>query len=339
MVSIVTWNGSVIWFPLGYNDTYCDYNRGYRRNRRNNVTIINNNTTVIVNPAPNPNPSPTPPGTTPAEINELRRRNAKTPSLQRVPDSAVMAVSAEEFGKKTRDYRSVTPQIAKEVLAKPIDENQTPPILPEYREVKTKIGKEILVENPRIDKNQETRVKTGVTTCETGKSLDRKLEQERIFGNRQPKVMRDANPANETKTDSSEPRKTGAVNRRPIIRQENTDPYQTPGINPQPTRPTGGGRNDDDRKIEKPAIRQKPREETQTPPIYQPQPKPQPRQEEERRRPQQPRQEQPKPEQPRPQPQPKREEPRQPPKSEPKPEPKQERPAPNVNQRKSDKDS
>jgi hypothetical protein len=350
MISIVTWNGSVIWFPLGWDDDYCDYNRGYRwRNRRNNVTIINNNTTIINNPAPtpNPNPSPTPP-LTPAQINEMRRVNAKTPTFQRIPPSAVVAVNAEEFGKQTRGYRTPPLETAKKVLAQPVDPNQTPPILPDFKEIKGKISKEILIENPRIDDRKEEQVKTGATVRETGKSLNERLEKERIFGNRQPTIIQETRTNNETKVEQNEPqRKTGVVNRRPpVTKQENNDPNRSPDFNPQPNFPTRQTKSDDDderRKEEQRNVRQKQREENRTPPIYQPQPQPQ---EEERRRPQptfpqQQRQEERKREEPRPQPkpEPKREEPR--PQPQPKPEPKQEeKPTkPSIVERKSQKDS
>jgi hypothetical protein len=364
MISIVTWNGRVIWFPLGYDDDYCDFNRGYggyggyRRSRRNNVTIINNNTTVIVNPTPNP--SPTPPVLTPGQINEIRRTNAKTPTFQRIPLNGVVEVNAEEFGKQTRGYRTASLQAAKQALSTPIDENQTPPILPEYKNIKEKISKEILIENPRIDDKKEILIKTGATERETGKSLDQRLEKERIFGNRQPKIIQEIKPQSETKTEQSEPRKTGAVTRRPVVRQDNTNTNQTPDFNPQTTYPTRTTKSDDDerQKEEQRKTRQKQRDENQTPPIiFQPQPQQQQPQEEERRRSQPtfPRQQeerrkeeprpqpQPKQEEPRPQPQPKREEPRpqpQPKQEQPKSEPKPEKPSqPSINQRKSDKDS
>lgn len=350
LVTIGTWNGSTIcWYPLGYDDYYYDYNRGYRRNRRNNnTTIINNNTTVIINQTPNP--SPTPPVVSQNPTNEERRNNSRTPTFQRVPLSGVVAVNAEEFGKRTRGYQTAPIETAKKVLSKPIDENQTPPILPTYEDVKGKISKDILIENPRNDKS-ETQVKTGATQRETGKSLDERLEKERIFGNRQPKIIQEIKTDNETKGDTGETRKTGAVNRRPVVKQNNGDGNQSPDYNPQPTYPTrttGGGKSDNDeeqKNNQKPVVRQKQRDENQTPPIFE-----QPQQKEERRQPQptfpqrteQPRQEQPKREEPRPQPQPKREEPprQEQPKSEPKSEPKQEKPTqPTVTQRKSEKDS
>lgn len=350
-VRIVTWNGSTIcWYPLGYDDYYYDYNRGYRRNNirvYNNTTIINNNTTIINNPAP----TPTPGGMTSAQINEIRRRDAQTPTLQRIPPGAVVAVNAEEFGRQTRGVRTLPLNTAKQILAQKQDENQSPPILPQFEEVKGKISKDILIENPRIDKTEE-QVKTGATTREAGKSLDQRLEKERIFGNRQPIIVRET-PRDETKNETTEePRRTGAVNRRPPLKQDdpNTETRQTPNWNPQPNFPTRKtDDNDEQQKNEERRPRTRQRDENQTPPIFQPQPEPkreEPRQEEERRprqptfpqpRQEEPRREEPKYEEPRRQPEPKREEPRPQPKQE---EPKQEKPSqPIIKPGKTEKDN
>jgi hypothetical protein len=344
MISIVTWNGRVIWFPLGYEDTYCDFNRGYggyggyrRRGRRNDVTIINNNTTVIVNPTPNPNPSPSPnpPVLSPEEINRIRRTNAKTPPLQRIPFEGVVELPAEEFGKQMRGNRTAPLGVAKQVLSKPIDdETQPPPLLPGYEQIKGRMSKDILIENPRIDEKQATQVRTGAsqTPRETGRSMNQKLENERIFGNRQPKIIQDIKPDNETKTDERRP--TGAVNRRPPVKRDDSETNApntpTPTWNPQPNFPSRTPRQDrktdepnDQKSDEQPVRPQKQRKEEQTPPIFQPQPQPEKPQDEkppqEERRRQQPTF---------PQQQERREEPRQQPRPEPRPEPKQEQPRP-----------
>ena len=378
MISIVTWNGRVIWFPLGYEDNYCDFNRGYggwggyRRGRRN-VTIINNNTTVIVNPTPNPtnpnpNPSPNPPVLSPEEINRIRRTNAKTPPLQRIPFEGVVEVPAEEFGKQMRGNRTAPLAVAKQVLAKPIDdETQPPPLLPGYGEVKGKMSRDILIENPRIDEKQAVQVRTGAsqTQREAGKSMNQKLENERIFGNRQPKIIQDIKPDSETKPDDREgPRRTGAVNRRPPVKQDDSETnapnLPTPTWNPQ--QPNFPSRTRQDRKTDEPEDQKtddqpvrtpRQRREEQNPPIFQPQPqqeKPQdekPPQQEERRRPQptfnpqrEERREEPRPQ---PRPEPKQEQPRPDPRrEEPRPQPKQEEKQPvkpSIVERKSDKDN
>ena len=340
MVAIVTWNGSVCWYPLSYYDNYYDYNSYYYRRRNvrvyNNTTIINNNTTVIVNPTPTPSPSSTPSGNPqPSQANIDRGTRNMTPPFQRIPPNGVISVNEKEFGRQTKGYTTPPLATTKEILTKIPDETRTPPILPDYKDLDGKVSKEIKVETPRQTKSDE--VKTGVTERKPGVSTGEDLRRQKIFGNRQPVQPKPndqevkggiiANPNNE------EPRKTGAVN-RPVVKQENNDTQQTPDYNPNNPRSTGGSnQNNSDQNERKPVYRPKERDETQTPPVYvPPQPKPQ-----EERRPQprvvpqpQPKQEKPR-EQPRPQPQPKNE-----PKNEPQPEKK---PSPSVNQRKSEKDS
>ncbi len=352
MISIVTWNGRVLWFPLGYEDDYCDFNRGYggyRRSRRRNVTIINNNTTIIVNPTPNPpTPTPTPnqPVLTQEQIRELRRTASKTPTMQRIPFEAVVGVNAEEFGKQTRGVRTAPVRDAREILIKPIDENQPPPALPDYKEAKTRMSTEILIENPRIDDNQPVRVKpTGAGMRETGKAMNEKLETERIFGNRTPRTVRSPQDQTETNINPNEPvRRTGAVNRR-LPQKQDADTNQSPDFNPQTIEPvrTRRDKSDTDEKQkeeqqqqqqqQEPVRTRKKDDENQTPPIIV---QPQPQQKEERRPqptfPQQRREE--RREDPRPQPKPD-------PKPDPKPQPKQEeKPSkPTIVDRKPDKDS
>lgn len=328
MVAIVTWNGSVCWYPLSYYDNYYDYNSYYYRRRNvriyNNTTIINNNTTVVVNPTPTPNPSSTPPGNPqPSQANIDRGTRNMTPPFQRIPPGAVISVNEKEFGRQTKGYTTPPLATGKEILTKIPDETKTPPILPDYKDLDGKVSKEILIENPRQTKSET--VKTGATERTPGVSMDEDLRRQKIFGNRQP--VQPNNQEVKVNPNNEEPRKTGAVN-RPVVKQPNNDTQQTPDYKPNNPR---SNQNDDNQ--QKPVYRPKQNEEIRTPPIYE---QPQPKQQEERR-PQprivpQPRQEQEKPrEQPRPQPQPKNE-----PKNEPQPEKK---PSPSVNQQKSEKDN
>jgi hypothetical protein len=195
-------------------------------------------------------------------------------------------------------------------LTKSPQQTQTPPILPEYKDLGGKVSKEILIENPRQTKSEV--VKTGAAERKPGVSADEDLRRQKIFGNRQPVQSKsndqevkggiNPNPNNE------EPRKTGAVNRS-VFKPENNSTQQTPEYKPTNPRSTGNS-NQNNQEERKPVTRPQPNEENRTPPIYNPQP--QPKQQEERR-PQprivpQPKQEQEKPrEQPRPQPQPKNE--------------------------------
>jgi hypothetical protein len=348
LVSIVTWNGSVCWYPLSYYDNYYDYNRYYYRRGNtiinNNTTIINNNTTVVVNPTPTPNPNANQPVVNPTR--EERRERTLTPPLQRVPPGAVVSVEKSQFGRQRGGY--VTPPIetGKTILSK-TDTDQSPPILPDYKDLDGKVSREIQVDKPRIP-TADT-VKTGATERKPGVSLDENLRNQRIFGNRTPSNQKTEDPGNGggiIVSPSSDPRKPGAVN-RPLPKRDDpeTRSQETPGINPGPPRTTGG-KDENVNRESKP--RQVPRDDNQTPPIWvQPetkreQPRETPRQQPEQKPREEPRQfpqQKPREEQ-RQQPQPKpRDEPRQQPQPKPKSEPAPEqKPAPTQNRSKTEKD-
>lgn len=321
LVAVVKWNGSVCWYPLSYYDVYYDYNAYYyRRYVRiyNNTTIINNNTTVIINPIPTPTPSPTPvPNPLPNQQNIDRWIRLQTPTMQRIPLEAVVSVNEKDFGKQTKGYTTPPLATAKTILAKAPGEIQTPPILPEYREIKEKISREIKVDAPAA--TQGLQIKTGATERKPGVSMGEELRREEVFGNRspvQPVIKREnqiAEPVNETK---NSPRPTGAVN-RPETKRDNTPQIPAPTYNPD-TKRNPDEQSENTTRERKPTFRPAPRVENQTPPVYVP-PQPSPRREEQKPR-----------EQPKPQPQPKSE-----PKSQPQPESK---PAPKVEQDKSEKD-
>lgn len=340
MVAVVTWNGSVCWYPLSYYDNYYDYNYGYYRSRNvrvyNNTTIINNNTTVVVNPTPNPTPGQTLPA--PNDTRDERIARSQTPPLQRVPPTAVITVSEKEFGVDTKGYKTAPLETGKMILSKIPDEKQSPPILPEYKDIGGRVSKDILIDAPATQKSAT--VKTGAVERKPGEILDEESRKQRIFGNRQPaeKAERPIDGGVLVNPNSNpETRKTGAVT-RPVFQQDNPNKRrdETPTYNPQPQtdtkpqtpRPTGGGgtqRNTDwqnDR-------RDKQRDERVPPPVYVPprdtKPRDEPRQEprprnEDRRPPlynPQPRQEEKPRSEPRPEPKP---EPRPQPKPEPRPE-------------------
>jgi hypothetical protein len=346
MVSIVTWNGSVCWYPLSYYDNYYDYNSYYYRRNRNNIRIYNNNnnnTTIInnyptVNPTPTPNPNSNQP--VPNATRDERIARSQTPPLQRVPPGAVVSVDAKEFGRQRGGFKTPPLETGKTVLSKVPDENQTPPILPDYKDLGGKISREILIDKPRPTVSGT--VKTGVADRKPGSPLDEDLRRQKIFGDRTPVTRSSDQP--ETGggiivNPNNEPRKTGAVS-RPVFKQEdrNNKETQTPPVySPQTPRSTGGKSDDTvDRNDSKPVRQSRQRDDNQSPPIYVPPPTKQ----EERRQPTFPQQQrnERKSEEPRSQPQPRNDKPRE--ESRPQPQPKSEpKPAPTQNERKSEKEN
>lgn len=202
---VVTYAGSLIcWYPLPYDYGYYNYNSVYVDRRRYNTTVINNNnTTVIVNPAPTPVPA-----------NDKHRRVLNGVAIETVvPPTGVVAVEANEFGRGTKGVRAASFDVAKKALSKAAFENETPP-LPDYRNAKNKMSREISVENPP-NEQIVARVKTGATDRKVGVPVDENLRKERIFGNREP--FETTPPIGETKENPAKPemRDTGAVKRAP----------------------------------------------------------------------------------------------------------------------------
>jgi hypothetical protein len=306
---VVTYSGSLIcWYPLPYNYGYYNYNSVYIDRRRYNRTIINN-TTVVVNPTP---------------TNNKRQRSLNgVPIELAVPPTGVVAVETNDFGKGTRNIRPAPIEVAKKALSKTPFENENPP-LPDYRNVKSKMNREIVAEIPR-NEQIAVRVKTGATERKIGVPVDENLRKERIYGNRQPREK--TPPIIETGENPGKigTRDTGAVKRAPrqIINQEEvvetrkSAPREIPSDS-FPTRNRSGKTNieNDDTPASKPRNRVK----EMPAPAYEP-PQQQERQERKEQRRQIPPQETPRSESP-----PKREEPREakPPQRE-QPSPKEER--------------
>ena len=186
---------SVCWYPLPYHYGYYDYNRSTYVDRRRYTTIINNTTTVIVNPAPNPNTNPTTnptpipspiPGTTPRDLGTgwVEGGNAPLPATI-IPAGGVIAIDIGDFGTGTGIFNPAPIGIAKEALSKTPTKTTKPPVLPTIKDLSGKVSREIVVENPVKVKNP-AQTKIGATERTSGISLGETLRKDRIEGNRQP---------------------------------------------------------------------------------------------------------------------------------------------------------
>ncbi len=278
---IVTFNGSLLcWYPLPYGYGYYNYNRHY--NIRNNTTIVNNttiinNTTIVNNPTPTPTVDPSN-YSVKERVVDPAQYSVKDPRNQ-VPPTGIIAVDASEFG-RAKNYRIPPQAVAKEVLTKVPNDNQSPPILPTYKELNGNISKEILVQNPKVERIN-TQVKTGATERKIGVPMDEILREQKVYGNRSP-IPRTTNGSETTNnSDSRTERKTGAVIRSqtPVKQQDdgnngNVETRQTTPRTPRndtPIRSTGSGNSDErksDSTTEKP--RRNDRDNNQTPPYSPP---------------------------------------------------------------------
>ena len=255
----------ICWYPLPYDYNYYNYNSVYIDRRRYSRTIINN--TTVVNPTP----------ATPAVKN--RKVFDRKPFELDVPATGVVAVAANEFGKGTRNIRPAPIEVAKKTLSKTPFENDNPPALPNYRELKGKISREIAAENPKNERF-EAEIKTGATERTIGVPVDENLRKERVYGNRSP-IERTPPPPEQPQENSgkTETRDTGAVKR--LFR-----PNPPRDDNAETKKPTTGNENSDskprNRVKETPPTEQQPQERTERKEQQrqiQPQPEPQQRSE------------------------------------------------------------
>jgi hypothetical protein len=278
---VISYIGSnICWYPLPYNYGYYNYNNYYDR-RKYNTTIINN-TTVIVNPTPNPTPTTT--SVVPDKIDKG------------IPQRGVITVPAGEFGTGKINFRTASADLAIKALSQMPSETVKTPVLPTFKELNGRVGREILAEKPLNTTKVAAQIKTGATDRTNGASTGENLRQERMWGNRSPVVKAPPTEESGGQETLSPIRNTGAVKRQPPSDSSlnNEAPVRQPRgrgdlQNTNPIRSTGGNRDDEN---ENQPVR-KPRranEREVSPPVYNPPPpheerieRPQPRKERQRK--------------------------------------------------------
>lgn len=215
LVVLAVYDNNVCWYPLPYRYRRHDYNRRDRRNNQNPGPVAGN-------PTPTPNASPVPGGGT------IRRGNNGRLPIDSVPTTAVIFVKQEEFGRTRGGGRMPSVDISRAVLSKMPDET-TPPIMPSFEE--RKLPSEIRSERRSFPQP----VQTGAAPRKLDAPMDAELQKSRIYGNRPPLqttpvVTPGINPGQERET-----KRTGAVERPPIIvreepskRSADSPPYMPP---------------------------------------------------------------------------------------------------------------
>jgi hypothetical protein len=134
-----------------------------------------------------------------------------------------VTVPASEFGRSKVRFGTPSTAVAKTLLSKAPDDRQSPPILPTYSDLDGKISRDIKTVRPPMGRTV-AEVPTGATTRKSDAPLDTELQKSRIFGGRPPLQINTSQ--GEIKTvnpgEATEPRKTGAVG-RPIIKRDDGD--------------------------------------------------------------------------------------------------------------------
>lgn len=215
LVVISIFNNNVCWYPLGYHHRYNSYNR--HRNRRNHGN----------NPGPDyptggikplPNRTPTPPTGKKFKLGGL-----ETAQVDQIPPSGVIVVDADQFGTTTKGNRRAPVTFAKSILAKRSDLPESPQ-LPVYKDIKGRMGREILSETPKTEV-VAARTSVGAERRKPNIAMDAELRSTRVFGGRTPITVTTENGEN------GEPRRTGVVVRTPPQKPANTDtPVRTPPV-------------------------------------------------------------------------------------------------------------
>ncbi len=248
LVGLSIINNNICWYPLPYNYGYYNYNYyygnygGHHGPGRHNNNGNNNNYN-----GPTPTPTPVAPTTYPQggpsvfANNDLRRAWFATPPLLRVPPTGVVSTPLSQFGRVARDFKTAAPADARIVLSKPLALNDPIRMLPTFRDLDGKVSTEIRSEKPR-NLNATIKPQTGAAVRNPDAPLDQKLQNTRIFGDRQPVQTKGE------QSTSPERRKTGAVTRPVFTDQDNTP------IRPEPRQVQPSKQRDDD------PIRPEPRE-------------------------------------------------------------------------------
>ncbi len=230
LVVVSVLGGNVCWYPLPYNYGYYNYN-SYYYSHHGGGHHGNNNGPGHGPGSGNPTPTPTPTGAPPNTPIRGGRDKINLPPFENVPPGGVVTVPASEFGRGKNSYGTPPLAVAKAVLSKIPDDGQSPPILPTYTELEGKIGREVRSVRPPIV-STVSEVKTGATVRKSDVPLDEELQKSRIFGGRPPlQINTSRGEIKPVSSDESEPRKTGAVE-RPVIKRDNGE---TPPIRQAPT--------------------------------------------------------------------------------------------------------
>lgn len=200
-------NNNVCWYPLAYHHRRYNYNWNHEAPRPNKVS-----SRVPRQPIGNGDPTRTPPG-----------RVTKGKIVEDIPETGVVTVDSKDFGNGRVPIRTAPPLIAKTILTKDPGTG-TETNLPAYKDRRR--SPDIVADRPKIDPIiMQTRV--GAAPRKTDAPMDEQLRTKRIFGGRAPQKER---KEDETETQvrepsvrPGEPRKTGAIERPPVVTKVDTE--------------------------------------------------------------------------------------------------------------------
>ncbi|MFL6468115.1 MAG: DUF6600 domain-containing protein [Pyrinomonadaceae bacterium] len=165
LVVLQQFNRSICWYPLPYNHRFYNYNGRYHRDR--NQRNWNNA-----------------PGQKDEGPNTLKRGVATT-----VPNTGVITVPIDDFGKGRVRHSSLPGETARTILAKMPTTQDELPILPSIGDISSKVSDEIRVIKPR-GTTPIVATRVGAAKRDQGEPLDKVLYDKILLGNRPPVVTK-----------------------------------------------------------------------------------------------------------------------------------------------------
>ena len=220
LVVINIYNNNYCWYPLPYRHRYRHYNWGNGGyHNTGGIKPIPSRTPINPDRYPTGGVKPIPPVT-------ATTGGVKPPKPDKVPPSAVVSVGVDDFGTTVKGFKKTPPSVATAVLAQ--DPAQTTVQLPVR-----KASRSIVVDKPAIAVRVAP-TSVGAAPRKGDTPLDNDLREKRVFGGRVP-VSSPEQPVRSAPIETRQPRKTGAVERPPVIRQNDPPPVrQAPVYTPPP---------------------------------------------------------------------------------------------------------
>ena len=213
-------NRNVCWYPLSYHHAYYNYNRNYHRYGRGNRGDRSGSNNIIGTAARPTMGSPVEPSRSIVAINP--------------PGTSVVSVPLDDFGKRRGGYNKVPNELGRSIVAKAAPTDGDMPQLPVMRDIRAKVGADIIVAAPK-EPARSSPVNVGAATRGSGDGpLDKTLRGKFIYGDR-PSVLPRINiepGSTQTPSDANTVRSTGAVGRPQAPVRDKKEP--TRAILPMP---------------------------------------------------------------------------------------------------------
>lgn len=219
LVVINVFNNNICWYPLGYHHRYYNFNHNYYGGHHNNNHGPIRNIPMPTPPGAPVGPPPTTGGIKPIPPGQLPPTGGiKPPKIDKIPPAGVVTVDSESFGVNVKGIKKAPLGLANEVLAT-TTKTLAPPSLPVYNSVRSSITREIKAEQPK-SVSVISQVKVGAGDRKKDAPMDPELRTTKVFGGRTPVVKTaPVSPVTPGMGGTVDTRKTGAIERAPIVKQ------------------------------------------------------------------------------------------------------------------------